>query len=111
MKRERKSEARWRRLIEEQERSGESVRAFAAARGLSAWSLYGWRSRLARRRLSERRARSLVPVEVVEAEGADAGHETAGIEIRIDERTVVRVPRGFDPAELVRVLEAVRRAC
>lgn len=111
MKRERRSEARWRRLIEEQERSGESVRAFAAARGLSAWSLYGWRSRLSRRPRSDPQARSLVPVEVVEAEGADAGHGAVGIEILVGGRTVVRVPRGFDPAELVRVLEAVKRAC
>lgn len=111
MKRESKSEARWRGLIEEQERSGESVRAFAAARGLSAWSLYGWRSRLGRRGRDNARAGGLVPVEVVHDACAGADPSTPGIEIIVGDRAVVRVPRGFDQAELVRVLAAVGRAC
>jgi hypothetical protein len=40
------TEKYYRDLLREQSRSGQSVRAFAAARGLSAWTLYGWRQRL-----------------------------------------------------------------
>jgi len=111
MKREIKSEAEWRELIEEQERSGESVRAFAAARGLSVWSLYGWRSRLGRRARDDARAGGLVPVEVLHGERSEVERSADGIEIVVGDRAVVRVPRGFDQAELVRVLEAVGRAC
>jgi hypothetical protein len=40
--------AHYRSLLAEQKASGLSLRAFAAARGLSQWTLYGWRSRLSR---------------------------------------------------------------
>lgn len=50
-------------------------------------------------------------VEVVHGESGGVEHAAAGIEILVGDHTVVRVPRGFDSGELVRVLEAVRRAC
>ena len=42
-------ERHWRRLLEQWLRSGQSVRAFCAARGLSEQSLYWWRRELAAR--------------------------------------------------------------
>lgn len=104
--------ARWRRLIEEQERSGLSVREFAARRGLSAWSLYGWRSRLGRGRRTRAPSRALVPVDVLDTERvAPPPNQASGIEIFVGERALVRVPHGFDAAELERVLGAVKRSC
>ena len=47
--------AHYERLLTEQESSGRSLRAFARERGLSPWTLYGWRAKLGR---SRRRART-----------------------------------------------------
>jgi hypothetical protein len=42
----RRSADAWRELVSRQERSGLSVQAFCRREGISAWSLYSWRSRL-----------------------------------------------------------------
>jgi transposase-like protein len=42
-------ERHWRQLVEQWQRSGQSVRAFCAAHGLSEQSLYWWRRELAAR--------------------------------------------------------------
>jgi hypothetical protein len=43
------AECRWRRLLEEQTRSGQTLRAFAAHAGVPAGSLSWWKHELARR--------------------------------------------------------------
>lgn len=43
---QRRSEQAWRELVARQVKSGLSVLAFCRREGVSAWSLYGWRSRL-----------------------------------------------------------------
>jgi transposase-like protein len=48
-RRDPKIERRWRRLIERQERSGQTVRAFCETHGLNAWTFYSWRQELVRR--------------------------------------------------------------
>jgi len=55
-------------LLSEQERSGQSVRAFALARGLSPLTLYVWRRKLGRTRRRRAGAASsgLVAVDVVD---------------------------------------------
>jgi hypothetical protein len=55
------SAAHYRSLLAEQEASGLSLRAFAASRGLSQWTLYGWRSRLARSKSRRSAARAQRP--------------------------------------------------
>lgn len=45
-----RGEAYYRALLTEQEVSGQSLRAFAAERGLSPWTLYAWRVKLGRAR-------------------------------------------------------------
>jgi putative transposase len=47
---QRRGEQAWRELVERQAQSGLSVPAFCQREGISAWSLYGWRSRLRARR-------------------------------------------------------------
>jgi len=116
------TEQYWRDLIAEQERSGQTVRAFAEERGLSAWSLYGWRSRLGRGRGatgrgSRRRRRppaeaeqALVAVDVTGA-SRPAAEEADAFELELEGGVRVRVPRGFDGEELARLLSAVRTSC
>lgn len=48
-RRDPKVERQWRRLIDRQERSGQSVRAFCEKHGLNAWTFYSWRQELVRR--------------------------------------------------------------
>jgi hypothetical protein len=50
MRREVRGEQGWRELVARQMQSGLSVREFCRREGLSAWSLYEWRSRLRARR-------------------------------------------------------------
>lgn len=102
---------RWRAVVAEQEKSGESVTEYCAGRGLSRWTLYEWR-----RRLRAERARTFVPVTVVTRPAslvaAPAAGSSAGIEIVLGSGRRLRLERGFDPAALsaaVRALEA--RAC
>ena len=96
------TESQWRRLIAEQEASGLTVREFAACRGLSASTIYWWRSRLRR---EGRSVAELVPVEVTEAPVA----ASTAIELVVGNDIVLRLPRGFDEADLRRVLSVVSR--
>jgi hypothetical protein len=116
------TEKRWRRLIAEQERSGLNVREFAEARGLSPWSLYGWRSRLGRAGRGGRKSgrgggrrrekvEELVAVEIVGGEAADRGPSGGEFELELGEGVLVRIPRGFDETELRRLVSAVRSSC
>lgn len=118
---QRSTEQYWRRLIAEQERSGKTAREFAEERGLSPWSLYGWRSRLGRGRRrsggtagaggrrgsAKERAQALVAVEVTGADGG-GGSRSEGFELELEDGVRVHVPRGFDAEELSRLLAAVR---
>ena len=46
---QRRSVEVWRELVARQDRSGLSVQAFCRQERLSAWTFYGWRSRLRKR--------------------------------------------------------------
>ena len=98
------TEAKWRRLIAAQRKSGLTVREFAAAQGIPAATLYWWRSKL------RRNGSMLVPVEVVEHEPGVArdGAKPGSFELELDGAVTLRVPPGFDEAELRRLLRAVR---
>ena len=53
-----------------------------------------------------------MPVDVLDTERvAPPPHRASEIEIFVGERALVRVPHGFDAAELERVLGAVKRSC
>jgi len=98
-----KTEAKWRRLIAAQSRSGLTVREFAAAQGVTAATLYWWRSKLRRGRAP------LVPVRVVEQEpGHQGGGASSSFELQVDGAVTVRVSAGFDEAELRLLIRALR---
>lgn len=98
------TEAKWRRLISAQSKSGLTVREFAAAEGISPATLYWWRSKLRR---DDRGGTELVPVEVVEP-GATLDAAPLGFELQVDGAMTVRVPAGFDEVDLRRLIRALR---
>ena len=98
-KRQREAWAKWRRLIAEHERSGQSVAAFCRERGLCAPYFFSWKKRLTRPAAAER----FVAVEVEESPTPAAG---SAIEIRVGGCSVLVEP-GFDARHLRAVLDTV----
>lgn len=86
-----KTEAKWRALIAEQERSGLTARAFAASRGVTAATLYWWRCRLGQRRAPA----DLVPVEVVERDIVVEPRRATGVdfEVHLESGATLRAAR------------------
>jgi hypothetical protein len=101
------TEAKWRALIEAQEKSGLTARAFAESRGITVTTMYWWRSQLRRRRP----ATELVPVDVVDDQGVvisgrGVGH--ADYELQLDGPMTLRIPGDFDESDLRRLVRALR---
>ena len=99
----------YRGLLAEQEEGGGSLRAFAAERGLSAWTLYGWRRKLGRSRRRRRGAGGLVAVELVEGVPAMEQVESR-FEVVLADGCRVRVPADFEAARLAELI-GVLRSC
>lgn len=105
----RRSAGFYRRLLLEQEASGKTLRAFARERGLSAWTLYGWRAKLGRTRRRGRAAKGvertggLVAVEVI-GRGGVAGD----FEVVLSDGLRLRVPRDVGVARLVELVRELR---
>jgi len=91
------AEARWRGHVEEQARSGLTVAAYCAARGLSAPTFYEWRRRLTGK---ERARPAFVPVEVTSARRPDGTGGSSGVEVLLTGGARLRLERGFDAAVL-----------
>jgi hypothetical protein len=107
------TEAKWRRLVSEQEQSGQTAKAFAACRGVSLCTLYWWRSRLSRQSTTTSApptAPALVPIAVRDDRrvGGDARPRTAAFELHLRGDLMIRVPAGFDDGDLRRLLEALQ---
>jgi len=99
-KRRREAWTKWRGLVSEQKRSGQSVAAFCRERGVCAPQFFAWK-----RRLSQAEAEQFVAVEVVEAGGAPpAPAPGRAIEIRLSGGRSVVVEPGFDGGHLRAVL-------
>jgi transposase-like protein len=88
-----------------QSKSGLTVREFAAAEGIAAATLYWWRSKVRR---DGRGDAELVPVEVVEHRADLDTAALGGFELQVDGAMTLRVPPGFDEAELRRLIRALR---
>lgn len=96
-------EAYYRALLEEQEASGRSLRAFAAERGVSQWTLYEWRRKL-RGKHSRRSAAGFVAVDVV---GAPRG-AAVSLEVVLVDGVCVRLPRDTTSERLIELVRALR---
>ena len=108
-----RGEAYYRKILAEQESSGQSLRAFAAERGLSPWTLYGWRVKLGRSR-RRRRVESVaskeggfVAVDLV-AGSRPAEEVASGFEVVFADGCCVRVPRDITIARLAELVRALR---
>lgn len=103
----------WQREIERWQRSGESIRAFCARRGLSEPSFYSWRRRLGAGPSPKRSGASSSRPAFAEVQLAAEG-EANGVDDSIDltlptgER--LRIGPAVEPAHLQRVLSALREA-
>lgn len=103
----------WAERVRRQERSGLSLRKFAAREGLKAGSLSFWKWKLGQERGGGRRkAASISPVRFVELRaeplGPPAPAQAFEIELRSGRR--VRVGVGFDAAELARLVMVLEEA-
>lgn len=101
-KRSKKAWTKWRRLIREQARSGQTVTAFCRERSLCRPYFFVWK-----KRLEESEAAKFLEVQVSERAPSTAGD--AGVEIRLQNGRTLMVRPGFD-AEHVRALMAVVEA-
>jgi Transposase len=89
----------WRERIAEQERSGLSVKQFCKERGVSEYSFYTWRKRLAKKE----------PVRFALVDREAAGQEAAtALELLLRSGERLRIGSGVDVATLRTVLEALR---
>jgi transposase-like protein len=89
----------WREAVAEHTRSGLSVRAFCADRGLSEPSFYAWRRELTQR--GRMPAATFVPVQVV---------SDSIVEVVLPSRVVVRVPPATDATVVARLVAALGSA-
>jgi transposase-like protein len=98
------AEAKWRRIIQEQVDSGQTVAQFCRNSSIASSSLFAWKRRLIRR------VGASAFVEATLQRGDEAGGESRpGIEIHLRRERRIVVRPGFDQAmlsEVVRALEA-----
>lgn len=103
------TEARWRSVVREQETSGETVREYARQRGLSAATLYWWRSELGRRGAGRADRIALAPVTVLGVRSPARSHAGAGFEVLLANGRRLCVPRDFDVEALRELIAALER--
>jgi hypothetical protein len=103
------TEARWRSLVREQESSGKSVQEFARQRGMSAATLYWWRSELGRRGAGRGERIALAPVTVLGTTSPARSRGGAGFEVLLANGRRLCVPRDFDADALRELIAALER--
>jgi len=96
-------------LLEEHEHRGGSLRSFAEARGLSVWTLYGWRRLLG---LTRPRATSsssrLVAVDIVNDRPASRTAAGEQLEVIFGDGLRLRLPSKVPVDRLAEVVTALR---
>jgi hypothetical protein len=107
------AEAKWAKRVARFERSGLSIRTFAAREGLKAGSLSFWKWKLAQRKSPRPGTDCVAPLRFVELTTKAVRTPAAAgcFEVVLSSGRTVRVPGGFDAAELARqvgVLEEAR---
>ena len=101
-KRGKKAWTKWRRLVSEQARSGQTVKAFCRERALCRPYFFVWKKRL-------RKSATAKFLEVRVQEPAPSGPSDPRVEVRLQNGRSLVVGRGFD-AEHVRALLALVEA-
>ena len=101
--RSKKAWTKWRGLVAEQARSGQSVAAFCRERSLCVPHFYWWK-----RRLWDGKATKFVEVQL--AEPAVSAPGDSRIEVRLQNGRSLVVGRGFDPEHVRALLALVETA-
>jgi transposase len=113
--RDARKERYWRDIVERQERSGESIKAYCRREGVTESAFYWWRRELSRR--SVKRAANepahdiarFLPVKVAEGNKPSDG---GGLEVHLGTRCVLYLKPGFDRQTFIDVLAALEaRSC
>lgn len=104
----------YRGLLAEQKESGQSLKSFAASRGVSAWTLYGWRRRLGlggkgKRRRGSKRAEAKGSLLAVKVLGGVPIGEQYSFEVLVRGERRIRVRGGFDADELGRLIALIEK--
>jgi hypothetical protein len=95
---------KWRKLISQQAKSGQSVAAFCRERGLCAPHFFAWR-----KRLEPAEAKKFVEVKVASTAAAPAVALDSGIEIDLGYGRCLRVRPGFSAQHLQAVLAVLEQ--
>ena len=98
---------RWAKRVERLKKSGLSIRGFAAREGLPAGSLSYWKWKLERQGGRAPRATEFVELKT---SGPGPGGVVFPFEVVLASGRVVRVGRGFDGAELGRLVGVLEEA-
>ena len=102
------AEAGRRAHVEEQARSGLTVAAYCAGRGLSSPTFYEWRRRLA----DEKGRPAFVQVQVTPPRRPEGAGGPSGVEVVLTGGARLRLERGFDAAALRSAVAAIEgRPC
>jgi transposase-like protein len=102
-KRTKKAWRKWRRLVSEQGRSGQTVTAFCRERGLCRPYFFVWKKRLCKSATAKF-------LEVQLAEPTPSVPDDSRIEVRLQNGRSLVVGRGFDAEHVRALLEVVERA-
>ena len=100
---------RWRGLLAEQKKSGQSVAAFCRERGLRDGQFYDWKKRLRQAVAEPFVAVELVTSQTVEAATLSAAAPSVPIEIRLSRGRSLLVGPDFEVAHLRRLLQVLEQ--
>ena len=101
--------ARWRALIAEHEKSGQSVAAFCRERGLRDGPFYEWKKRLRSAETSPFVAVEIAATETAAMPLADAPVSSIPMEIRLRHGRSLLVGPNFEVAHLLRLLQVLEQ--
>jgi hypothetical protein len=104
MSQRRKAWSKWRKLVSQQGKSGQSVAAFCRQRGLCAPHFFAWK-----KRLNQASAQKFVEVRVTAAAVEASRAKDTAIEILLPQDRRLRVRPGFDAQHLQEVLAVLEK--
>lgn len=94
-------------MLDRQSESGMSVTDFAASAGVSAWTLYQWRRRLAEDDGGREAAPRLVEVAVLPSAAPATARAAASLSVELRSGHRLEVQAGFDGNELRRLIKVL----
>ena len=100
---------RWRALLAEQQKSGQSVATFCRERGLRDGQFYDWKKRLRQHEAKPFVAVQIAAAEVLETPPRSAPIVSAPLEIRLRRGRSLLVGPDFDAGHLRRLLQVLEQ--